>query len=1116
MKNVLVLGIGGSGNNVVRLYSQFKKKFQTSYFLAIDSDIQAVEKNGEIPSLCLTEYISLGNVVEKLGKDNVGEWFPCDDSQNKVAFYKSLDMGYGANGWRMKGLLSFEYMLSDSDKRNVFLTALDKLVDKESDDVPEIVIVSSLCGGTGSALFIPIALYIKRYLSSFHKKNANIRVLLSCPEVYANSLTAENRVKAYANAYAALTELNAVDLVSKGYNAEAKEKNKCKVTFKIGSKKSKGIGMLFDADAKEFATPSAFPFKTVYLFDRIPGLMNVPAHETAMAKVLDVLLSDNDCGNYLNVYAGISVAEIVFPCENISEYVAKRKNFDDINGEWSFIYKEMDQEFAADTDELVSFAKNFTGAYKRLFGQSGYDQYLALGREKEDDLLVADLKTCPKMASDFVEKYFKKLSDNFSLILSEINGEITAEIKSNDNDVLRSSLFDGKKRKQIKAEKVRSKAVKYCDLLLSYYKNIKEICNEKTGKITDVLLNESGACSLLNNFITKDGDYLHPVITTLLLSDLYVYLKGYVTAFREIPKGFFSDVEADELPDYLLINADKPYSEYEEYRRLGELRLKAVAEMSADAFSSKLINAFPDIKNDFIAISDELFRLFMRFALEQAISTVGDLLRKYSTLLEKVPSLINDHRVDLKVARIVNTVDSCTRMNVGVKEENKEKAYNIYVKLTENDFSRDSATGRIIYEYVTGKTENYYDELVREEKLRVEKCDAISKACDSDILRVLHDGDIFKSQTDLDKGTASHDLKRALGFAALPLDIAEYGDVKKGKPTSIAVSYFPIESAEFAKSLVGGSTLKDSLEQYLYRFGSFETGIEISDTIPKNQIVTVKKIYDFELYRFNKINEADVNCEYYKDFIKALSVKKEQSTEMWNPRLIKETKGDFIPFISPVVQDKFEKAVYKSTIYMLYKGLFVTSEDESKQQIFCYLDGEKREEATFEKERISVKTPERLFGFLRENATLSINYGKAFDDDIDKLKSKLPVIGFEKTDIPKFVDAICNAAIIRFFTDDILKGVRSIGVIKAKNCVDFIYEMSNSSAYKYEAENFCGIISDIIKGLINSRRFADDETYSLIFDAVIIDMKEDYLARSKKLGHKGYKEKAERVFGLIK
>ena len=146
MKNVLVLGICGSGNNVVRLYSQFKKKFQTSYFLAIDSDIQAVEKNGEIPSLCLTEYISLGNVVEKLGKDNVGEWFPCDDSQNKVAFYKSLDMGYGANGWRMKGLLSFEYMLSDSDKRNVFLTALDKLVDKESDDVPEIVIVSSLCG----------------------------------------------------------------------------------------------------------------------------------------------------------------------------------------------------------------------------------------------------------------------------------------------------------------------------------------------------------------------------------------------------------------------------------------------------------------------------------------------------------------------------------------------------------------------------------------------------------------------------------------------------------------------------------------------------------------------------------------------------------------------------------------------------------------------------------------------------------------------------------------------------------------------------------------------------------------------------------------------------------
>ena len=36
-------------------------------------------------------------------------------------------------------------------------------VDTENKSVPEVYIVSSLCGGTGSALFLPIALFIKRY-----------------------------------------------------------------------------------------------------------------------------------------------------------------------------------------------------------------------------------------------------------------------------------------------------------------------------------------------------------------------------------------------------------------------------------------------------------------------------------------------------------------------------------------------------------------------------------------------------------------------------------------------------------------------------------------------------------------------------------------------------------------------------------------------------------------------------------------------------------------------------------------------------------------------------------------------------------------------------------------
>ena len=108
MKRRLILGLGGSGSRAAEMFCESYNREDEVSFLALDCDIEALEKIEGIPTVCMTDYSSLGRVIDKLKAETVSEWFPCGDNDEKVTFFKSLEMGKGANGWRMKGLLSFE------------------------------------------------------------------------------------------------------------------------------------------------------------------------------------------------------------------------------------------------------------------------------------------------------------------------------------------------------------------------------------------------------------------------------------------------------------------------------------------------------------------------------------------------------------------------------------------------------------------------------------------------------------------------------------------------------------------------------------------------------------------------------------------------------------------------------------------------------------------------------------------------------------------------------------------------------------------------------------------------------------------------------------------------
>lgn len=1121
MKNVLVLGLGGSGTNVINFFLNNNYQADKTSFLAIDSDIEALAKINGIPKICLTEYVLLGNVIEKLDKKTVSDWFPCDDADDKVSFFKTLEMGKGANGWRMKGLLSFEYMLSDSEKRGEFTAALDKLIDKKNENNEiEIIIVSSLIGGTGSALFLAVAAFVKRYFRLHYNKEIIVKTLLSCPEIYTDSLTAENRVKAFANAYAAAAELNAVDLVSKGYNAKAEAESRCKISFKIGSEKSKGIGVLFDSESEEFAVPSAQPFKRVYFFDRIPGTETISAHENIMAQVLSLIIKDEPEENCSDIYAGISIAEIVYPYKSILDYVAKKKVFDDIEGEWLSLYNvsETISDRYFGEDEIFNFARSFTEAYKDLYATSYYSQHLALHREKEEGSFIPNGNYAePVISAEYIQNYIKRLIDGCSVLFEDKTAKsITETLDDKDEEIRALSLFDNKAKKAQKLAAVKEKAEFYNKLILERYKAGSRICKEAKDKIKVAVNNAKNPDSLFNKIITYQGKYLHPITALLLLCEVYSGLKAIVLKTDKNFTMLYDSSDIKEMPDGIIRVAKLSQNVNEEYAKLGVVRFKTIAKKDIGDLSFKIINAFSDIKKDFNDINNYMTEQFTGLCLEHVLFVIGDVIKRYVDILKITPEIIANHKIDVKLALIAETSDSCTKMNVGCSEDIKEKAYRLYVASVQNDCSRDEYTGRIFYDYALNKAnkDDIFKNLVSEERTKVEQTPVMKRVTDLDVFRILHDRDIFNEQ--ISEKTCYNDFKRAFSLVALPLDIALKEDITKSKTKIKTVTIVPIEAAIFAQQGLKDSSLslQEAVDKYLFRQGNCEVPITVSKTMPKNRIFAMQKIYDFELSLFNKLNESIDRSYYYKNYIKALGVKKEQSTQMWNPRLVKEKPSDFLPFIDPLKRENYEKNIYKAALYMLFSGRFFVGQNESGHDVFFYIDGDKKEQVRYKNKDVLYKNPELLFGYIRENTEFAETFGMAWDKEIEKEISDLPTIGFEKTDVTKLKNAILKSVLVRFLASNFMSKIRSEKALKAKNIFDMIFETSEDETEKAEAINIGRTVYDLLQTMVNSRPLSE-ETRELLFKDIMKQLKEDYEQKSKRFGDKTNRKKSDMVFTFI-
>ena len=542
MKNILLIGVGGTGSNAVDILyskiSEFKNQTNSTVnAIVFDTDVGSVETIKNAVPVSMADPASVGTICDRVGLDYIREWFPCDDKA-----VRSQEMVRGASQWRKKSYLAFLNLMNKPQARSAFIGALEDM-SKDPSATCEVYVIASIAGGTGSGSFIPIALFARRYLRKHLGKNPIVNAMVALPDIYAESQTEDNRIKIYSNAYAILRELNAIYLVARNFNAgENRKVKRAPVKFRIGNPNEPNVGVLFDSDDPQFWTPEAAPFTQIFVLDRIPGLKSIAAHDIVLANSLytlictqigvefdseasnhEILRSQNNGSNA--IYASVATSQMVFPVESVLDYLAHDKAVSACDGEWLVLHKAVDAEMQKKQQESADMGKKYIaadGEYAKLYIEE-------LKKEQDNGGKVADLVERGTLLYDeegnpldetSAEIYFRKLDAAISnKIISfeeskkssdnpdaggrtleiDIEGVETKDDFVASFDTIKESL-DGYFQDCVNSIKRLKNSIP--ESIITFDKN-KYDKNNLGGAGTDL--------SIIDNLLKKDKNFIHPV-----------------------------------------------------------------------------------------------------------------------------------------------------------------------------------------------------------------------------------------------------------------------------------------------------------------------------------------------------------------------------------------------------------------------------------------------------------------------------------------------------------------------------------------------------------------------------------------------------------------------------
>ncbi len=669
MKNILLIGVGGTGSKTVDTLFQKIKELgcqneNNISAIVFDTDVGDIRKIESATPIPMADNCSVGAICDRIGTEFIKEWFPCDDKA-----IRSQEMFRGASQWRKKSYLAFLNLMSKPKYRTTFINTLEKMTLDPSAPC-EVYVISSVAGGTGSGSFIPIALFAKRYLRKNLGKSPIINAMIALPDIYAESQTPENNTKIYANAYAIFRELNAINLVARGYNKGDQLNKKSPIKLKLGNVDEPNVGMLFDSMDKSFWTPDAAPFTQVFVLDKIPGITSITAHNIVLANSLYSLICtdigdkfDSEISNHEllhsqnngsgAIYAGISTSEMRFPKETVLDYIAHKKTVMACEGEWLTLHNAVEEKIKQNEIQATEMGRAYimqdTDYAKIVLEELEND--VENNDSKINDLVdrgtsVLDDEGVKDTSTNTAEVYFEKLDKSLAKRIPS-----TSQVEETVLSLLSEISGKGATADKIVegATEARGHILEYFTECISQIKRMKISVNDSIislDKRKDYITNSD--LSLVKGILMDKDNFIHPVSAMAQLCRLKMKVAGALKKENEEFARLLKSREVSDVPDtFLKVDSKMGVAKGEKKINLKRSNYLNFADEKDERFikitieSSDYLGKKTDVEADCFALKTDVLNIISNIKAE-AVKQLKFLV--YSKLTKTLDVLIDKYR----------------------------------------------------------------------------------------------------------------------------------------------------------------------------------------------------------------------------------------------------------------------------------------------------------------------------------------------------------------------------------------------------------------------------------------------------------------------------------------
>ncbi len=983
MKNILLIGIGGTGSEAVDiLYKKIRELGQQNdniiNAIVLDTDTGDMSMIKDATVISMSDTGSVGTICDSIGRDYLKNWFPCNDPT-----VRTQEMIKGASQWRKKSYLAFLNAMNKQSSRRAFKNTLERMTIDPNASC-EVYIIASIAGGTGSGSFIPIALYVRQYLRKQLGKNPMIYAMIALPDIFAEQQTRDNKIKVYANAYAILRELNAINLVSRDYNKGRTARKQSPIKFKIGHEDEPNVGLLFDASNPSFWTPEAAPFNQIFLLDKITNIESIRAHNMVLANSLYTLLCteignkfDSEVSNHEllrsqnngsnAIYAGISTSQINFPIDSILDYLAHEKTIASCEKEWLIIHRETEKKIQEQEENAKDTGRRYVMKetdYPRFF-LDAFEQF----ELKENEELIVSIVKNDTVAHDEEGEVVDPIEEYIASIKKIVEDRTPSfDIQK----VLEQSDFKNPNKPD--AEEIQEFANSALEEITSYYKECVESIRKAARSLSESILSfnpETFALAdkkiaVVENLLKKDERFIHPVSAVYQLCKLKIALSEIVEPLKlvapwpEIKRGEVKDVYEPLLK--VAIDDDKSLRK-SLYNGAGDNRFADLCndavyeEKSKSNFRLDLMVLENDIQNIFSNIKAKALEQVNKIIFERLSKDVTLLLQKYRVFFNRFEKEKSELIEETKTVKKVNSANVGSIINVYSSEKEKEQILEQIFRangpLTETEMAESNHIAgfgvfNTVYDAASAERNekswndkdsssyrSLFAKMIEAYKLSISQSEAYIALSECSVIEaMIKAAGPDAAFNDLeDKFRAYFQL--AQEFAKPSLRISNRYDNGLVRPSNIIVFMMSYDTAKFIKKNADAFKINipvdqgseyaivlSCAEEFVRRYAANDNvRVSVVKSMPSKVLYCTGEIMDITPLCIEKFDELSEDNLYYTNYKKALKHFKIYNTEMWNPHLGDNLhKRGYLPYMNPEMEKECDRRMIKALLYGLITG----------------------------------------------------------------------------------------------------------------------------------------------------------------------------------------------------